>query len=171
MVQRRHSLGRPISPSRPRFVGLGSVSPTKTRTGELRRDTGKLWPANVAKNDVENPLEVYTTPRPASNAIDRFAAESSCTRMQPSRQYDTGRYSPQSRRAHGAPLPVDSYVRLKYTKMNDCLGSGFVRYVGEVDGRVGVWYGVELDKPNGLHNGNPNSPLGIGRYCYCNTPN
>ena len=48
---------------------------------------------------------------------------------------------------------VGSYVRLSRAR-----GCGTVRYVGELDpehGKPGLWYGIELEEPNGLHNGNP----------------
>jgi hypothetical protein len=144
--------------STPRFVGLNSAghsSSMQMRTGELRHDIGKVWPANVTEYDIEPPLEVYVTPRQKGQTPSFQVAEGIKHHVNARRSIHI---SHQTER----PLPVGAYVRLKYTKMNDCLGSGRVRYVGEVLGRPGVWYGLELDKPNGLHNGNPNSPLGIG---------
>lgn len=30
---------------------------------------------------------------------------------------------------------------------------GFIRFIGEMKGQRGIWYGVELDEPRGRHNG------------------
>ena len=34
-------------------------------------------------------------------------------------------------------------------------GNGYVKYIGELQGRSGRWYGVQLDEPIGHNNGNP----------------
>ena len=61
-------------------------------------------------------------------------------------------------------IEVGAYVHLKFSRAAPSLGNGGIRYVGPVEGRDGIWYGIALDEPNGWHNGNPNQPLGEGRF-------
>jgi len=62
-----------------------------------------------------------------------------------------------------APAAVGNYVRLRKA------GTGFVRYLGPVEDKGGLWYGVELDEPRGMHDGCPFRQYGDARHQFADT--
>ena len=62
-----------------------------------------------------------------------------------------------------APAAVGNYVRLRKA------GTGFVRYLGPVEDKDGIWYGIELDEPRGMHDGCPFRQFGDARHQFADT--
>ena len=93
------------------------------------------------------------TPAVRSPAFAAPSASEAVPRRTPSRSVPRG----------ADVLRVGSYVRLRRA------GTGFVRYVGAVDEKEGVWYGIELDEPRGTHDGCPFRRLGDARHQFADT--